>query len=153
MNYNIVIIIIVEWCRFAKKNYSVIPDESWGELPLSLQKIWSDYQCNNYFLSKRIHKRPVVTCPEENYKRSIEVNSSFPLIAILAATTSRTIYRPAIQNLSLFQLLLKSLIRSLDCGFRYLVVVGYDRGDIFYDTIPVSIFSLDFLEINFSNIN
>lgn len=91
---------------------------------------------------KRIYKRPIVNCSTENYQQSTQPNSLFPLIAILVATTSRTIYRPSIQNLSLFQLLLKSLIRSLDCGFRYLVVVGYDRGDIFYDTIPVSILLL-----------
>ena len=128
---------IIEWCRFAKKNFSVIPDESWGQLPIHLQKVWGDYNCNNYFLYKRIYKRPVTMCSIENYQ-SDQVKSSFPLIAILVATTSRTVYRPAIPNLSLFQLLLKSLIRSLDCGFRYVVVVGYDRGDVFFDTIPVS---------------
>jgi hypothetical protein len=131
-------VIALEWCRFAKKNFSVIPDESWGTLPSSLQKLWSDYHCNNYFLSKRMNKRPVIVCNASNYDQSQVSDSPLPLIAIIVATTSRNVYRPAITNLSLFQLLLKSLIRSLDCGYRYLVVVGYDRGDIFFDTKPVS---------------
>jgi hypothetical protein len=85
-----------------------------------------------------MNKRPVIVCNATNYDKSQVSNSPLPLIAIIVATTSRNIYRPAVTNLSLFQLLFKSLIRSLDCGYRYLVVVGYDRGDIFFDTKPVS---------------
>jgi hypothetical protein len=33
----------------------------------------------------------------------------------------------------LFQFLLPSLLNTLDCGFRYLVMIGYDLGDQFYD--------------------
>jgi hypothetical protein len=86
-----------------------------------------------------MNKRPLVICNLTNIGPEAR---SLPLIAIMVATTSRTVYRPAITNLSLFQLLLKSLIRSLDCGYRYTVVVGYDRGDIFFDTKPVSPLSM-----------
>ena len=35
--------------------------------------------------------------------------------------------------MALFTYLLPSLIRTLDCGFRYEYVLGYDLGDPFYD--------------------
>lgn len=61
-----------------------------------------------------------------------------PLIAIMAATTTRRVVQPHVQKIALFTLLLPSLIRSLDCGFRYTYVMGYDVGDPFYDTAEVS---------------
>jgi hypothetical protein len=57
-----------------------------------------------------------------------------PLIAIMAATTTRRVTNPHVQKIALFTLLLPSLIRSLDCGFRYTYVMGYDVGDPFYDS-------------------
>ena len=39
--------------------------------------------------------------------------------------------------MALFTLLLPSLTRSLDCGFRYEYVLGYDKGDAFYDSEEV----------------
>jgi len=58
------------------------------------------------------------------------------LISILAASTSKKVERPSTKNLSLFTYLLPSLIRTLDCGFRYEYTLGYDIGDPFYDTEP-----------------
>lgn len=65
--------------------------------------------------------------------------SSLPLIAVMAATTTRKINKPSTKNLSLFMYLLPSLIRTLDCGFRYEYVLGYDKGDPFYDSAEVSV--------------
>lgn len=56
----------------------------------------------------------------------------------MAATTTRKINKPSTKNLSLFMYLLPSLIRTLDCGFRYEYVLGYDKGDPFYDSKEVS---------------
>jgi hypothetical protein len=36
--------------------------------------------------------------------------------------------------MALFIYMLPSLIRTVDCGFRYEYVLGYDKGDQFYDT-------------------
>lgn len=60
-----------------------------------------------------------------------------PLISILAATTTRKIVAPGTNNLSLFTLLLPSLVRNLDCGFRYEYVLGFDEGDAFYGSKEV----------------
>lgn len=62
------------------------------------------------------------------------LQSSLPLIAILAGTTTRKVINPSTRNMALFTYLLPSLIRSLDCGFRYEYVLGYDKGDPFYDS-------------------
>lgn len=68
---------------------------------------------------------------------------SLPLIAIMAASTTRKVSDPSTGNLALFTLMLPSLIRTLDCGFRYIYVLGFDKGDPFYDTDEVmSAFSL-----------
>ena len=32
------------------------------------------------------------------------------------------------------QYLLPSIVRTVECGFRYIFVLGYDRGDRFYDS-------------------
>lgn len=61
------------------------------------------------------------------------LNKNLPLIAIMAATTTRRVSNPSTDNMALFNFLLPSLIRTLDCGFRYEYVLGYDKGDPFYD--------------------
>lgn len=66
------------------------------------------------------------------------MSPDLPLIAVMAATTTRKIPSPSTSNLALFTLLLPSLIRTLDCGFRYEYVLGYDKGDPFYDSEKVS---------------
>ena len=36
-------------------------------------------------------------------------------------------------KLVLFQTMLPSLLGSLDCGFRYALMVGFDAGDLLFD--------------------
>ena len=60
-------------------------------------------------------------------------NTKLPLIAILAGSTTRKMDQPSINKLALFNILMPSLIRSLDCGFRYLYILGYDVGDQYFD--------------------
>jgi hypothetical protein len=58
-----------------------------------------------------------------------------PLIAVMAATTTRKVINPHPENMALFMYLLPSLIRTLDCGFTYEYVLGFDKGDPFYDSV------------------
>jgi hypothetical protein len=69
---------------------------------------------------------------------SVDSSKNLPLISIMAATTTRKIHQPSTKNLALFMYMLPSLMRTLDCGFRYEYVLGYDKGDPFYDTEKVS---------------
>jgi hypothetical protein len=56
----------------------------------------------------------------------------------MAASSTRSVSRPSIKSLALFHYLLPSLITSLDCGFRYVFLLGYDEGDPFFDSPLVS---------------
>lgn len=57
-----------------------------------------------------------------------------PLVAIMAGSTTRRVDLPSTDNIALFTVLLPSLLRSLDCGFRYVYILGFDAGDSFYDS-------------------
>lgn len=41
------------------------------------------------------------------------------------------------KNIALFHVMLPTLARTLDCGFRYTYFLAYDIGDAFYDTSKV----------------
>jgi hypothetical protein len=120
----------MEWCSENLQKYDVIPQKSWGRLPQASILSWKSRKCDLTFTVKRMMKNAVSSCSAENYSKSSEL----PLISILAASTSRKVEKPSVRNLSLFIYLLPSLIRTLDCGFRYEYTLGYDVGDPFYDT-------------------
>ena len=63
---------------------------------------------------------------------------TLPVISIMAAATTRRVVNPSPANMALFMYLLPSLIRTLDCGYRYEYVLGFDVGDPFYDSDEVS---------------
>jgi hypothetical protein len=52
----------------------------------------------------------------------------------MAATTTRKIPQPSPTRLALFNFLLPSIMRSVDCSFRYVYILGYDAGDSYYDS-------------------
>lgn len=119
------------WCRRMRKKYNVTPMKSWGEFPMNMVDEWKNRQCDLVFTSSRMGKKKVSSCPSTN------LNESLPLIAVMAATTTRKMSKPSTGSLALFTLLLPSMLRSLDCGFRYEFVLGYDQGDQFFDSEEV----------------
>ena len=48
---------------------------------------------------------------------------------------TRQVTGPQLSKLALFRYLLPSMAHTLECGFRYAVVVGFDRGDPFYASL------------------
>merc|ERR1712178_619489 len=52
----------------------------------------------------------------------------------MAATTSRNVVDPGPKRLSLFNVMLPSLMHSIECDYKYVYVLGYDKGDPYYDT-------------------
>jgi hypothetical protein len=128
------------WCKNAREKYGVKPMKSWGKLPSNMINDWKSKHCDLVFTANRMGKRPLSLCPNSNSSSSNPDSHSnlvptLPLIAIMAATTTRRIPNPSTSNLALFTLLLPSLMRSLDCGYRYEYVLGYDQGDPFYDSV------------------
>ncbi|CAE7420300.1 unnamed protein product [Symbiodinium microadriaticum] len=91
---------------------------------------WFSRNCDNLYKHLHICSSPVSRCTAAHLHDS----EKYPLIAIMAATTTRRVKQPHVQKIALFTLLLPSLIRSLDCGYRYVYVMGYDVGDPFYDS-------------------
>lgn len=120
-----------DWCVEMKRTYKVLPMQSWGHLPKNMMDTWKTKGCDVVFTKLRMDSNQISKC--EPPKKSVKQ----PLIAILAGTTSRKMKDPNINMMSLFTYLFPSLIRSLDCGFNYMFVLGYDKGDKFYDNEKV----------------
>lgn len=109
-------------------------DHEKAPVPEKLKAAWYSRNCDNLYKHQHICSKPVSRCPLDH----LESSEKFPLIAVMAATTTRRVSDPHVQKIALFTLLLPSLIRSLDCGYRYVYVMGYDVGDPFYDSEEVS---------------
>ena len=60
--------------------------------------------------------------------------SNTPHIAVLLSSTAKNVATPSVVNMALFTISLPSLAKTVECGFRYTVFLGYDDGDTFFDT-------------------
>jgi hypothetical protein len=54
---------------------------------------------------------------------------------------NRKVEGPSTSNMAIFTIMFPSLMRSLDCGFHYEFVLGFDEGDPFYDSEEVDTLS------------
>jgi hypothetical protein len=70
------------------------------------------------------------TCTQQYAKDANRI----PHIAIMLGSTSKKVASPSTDSMALFTLALPSIAKTVECGFRYTVFVGYDAGDPFYDT-------------------
>jgi hypothetical protein len=135
-----------EWCWSMRNKYHVEPTKTWGQLSKEDIDAWNtDRHCDFVFTAELISQRPLSSCLINTGNISVDdpqshpnMSPTLPLIAIMAGATTRKIKNPTIENLSLFNYLLPSLIRTLDCGFRYEYYLGYDKGDPFFDNEEVS---------------
>lgn len=72
----------------------------------------------------------VRTCVQRQAK-----NASYtPHIAIMMGATTKRVAAPSTNNMALFTVSLPSIAKTVECGFRYTVFVGYDAGDVFFDS-------------------
>lgn len=116
--------------------------QSWGKLPESHINVWKNKQCDAVFTAQRLHRRALPSClnTADNSTSPQSELIKLPLIAVMAGSTTRKVTPPVkLSKLALFSYLLPSLMRTLDCGFRYEYVLGYDVNDPFYDTKDVRI--------------
>jgi hypothetical protein len=118
-----------DWCIQTMQKYSVVPMKSWGNLPEADIPRWKGSKCDLVFTERRFALRPLPRCTEKDHGAAKK-----PTIAVMAATTTRKVQQPSTKTIALFVFLLPSLIRTLDCGFTYVYVMGYDIGDPFYDS-------------------
>ena len=122
-----------------KKKFRVIPMKSWGQLPMSYVDAWRDRSCDLIFSEQRMGSKTLSSCPHvpsmlrrndstitqskeaaKNDSKHITAPPSFahsnmhdnlPLIAIMAATTTRKVNKPNTKSLSLFTYLLPSTLK------------------------------------------
>lgn len=125
---------ISDWCTKTRDQFGVVPLRSWGRLPAKKIVSWKRHMCDAVFTSNRISQRSIRNCSAaQGHGDNEDLVRTLPLIGIMAASSTRKTPHPSTRNLALFQYLLPSVVRSLDCGFRYTFIIGYDIGDPFYD--------------------
>lgn len=127
-----------DWCRHVVKKYNVIPMKTWGALPIDLTDTWRQKACDSFFIAEKTTVRPAGHCsqhPKPAWMTTIPVvkPDSAPVVAILAASTTRGIHQPSTKTLAICNYLLKSVVRTAECGYHYIYVLGHDIGDPFYD--------------------
>ena len=119
-----------KWCSQNQAKYKVVSYESWGTLPGKLHERWIESDCDAHLnaltqTGNKQNKMFIGKCPENE--------KLLPLIAILATTTSKSMKNFTFEKLILFDKLLPSLTRTLECEFRYVFMLGFDSGDPFFD--------------------
>lgn len=143
------------WCQNARKDYDIESYVSFGSATKAAITIWKDYKCNKLLESKLSMLNPLAECSSTPLRAddvsgggdtlatesTFEVNKkavNMPLIAILVRVSTRQVDRPSLRDLDLFTVSMPSLSSSLECGFRYSVLLGYDVGDRYFDSEEVS---------------
>ena len=130
-------------CTRLMVEFDVQPGKSWGKLNADQRERWTKLDCDKHVAGarRRKHQQPdnKVTIKRTVLReRCPENRTGLPLVALCCGTTTRTkqgwIESPKqLDELALFKHLLPSFRRTVDCGFQYIVVVGYDVGDKFWD--------------------
>lgn len=105
--------------------------------PVAVREEWKIHLCDHMFKPDGSNKMYIKRCGTAqmvlNRTEAKTASASLPLIAVMAGSTTRGIKDPSFTNLALFKFLLPSFAKSIDCGFRYLFMIGYDHGDPFYE--------------------
>ena len=127
-----------DWCKHVVKRYKVVPLKTWGQLPFDLTDTWRAKACDSFFIAQKKTSRIEKDC--SNFRKPPWMSSipvvkagTNPLVVIMAASTTRKIRHPSTKSLALCNYLLTSIVRTVECGFRYAYVLGYDQGDPFFD--------------------
>jgi hypothetical protein len=132
-------------CDELKWVYKVVIGQSWGTLPKHLQMTWKDIGCDSldpevrkqakveakYMLSypiamnEAIDNRPA----HERLKR----DSDDTVVAIGVSCTTRTLKIRVLADLSMFSIMVPSLLKTAETGFEYWLYMAFDVGDHYLD--------------------
>jgi hypothetical protein len=138
-----------DWCLYMyEKHGSDLPFTMGRDVSSVDEANLKGRSCELYGVKRRNQLLPYPKCgtpvskkrnKEKRSHSKVSIDSApRPLVAVMSATTSRHVYAPRIGNLALFNILLLSLVKYLDCGIDYLITIAYDVGDAFYDTAEVT---------------
>ena len=118
-----------QWCMAYATKYHVVPHLTLGNLPKKYLTTWTKRKCGDYFLQKLVNEEESKLSPNQSISRQ-------ELIAVVVATTSRSAsLNTQLHDLPLFKYLLPSLLTTINDDYRYLIVIGYDNGDPFFDSV------------------
>ena len=136
-------------CRAMMAKHSVSPGSSWGSLGPNGQRRWGSLRCDGLVkgakntpskaAADRARKSTLPSSRQVTLETCPKSTEPLPLVAVCCGTTTRgkggwiTPRPDALEELAVFDHLLPSFVRTVDCGFRYAVVLGYDVGDKFWD--------------------
>ena len=112
---------------------------------------WMGHKCDATLWTRFLAVAPFPTCTPDAAARSATQHPSCagyrtctqqyakyanrtPHIAIMLGSTSKKVASPSTDSMALFTMALPSIAKTVECGFRYTVFVGYDAEDPFYDT-------------------
>ena len=125
------------------------PGSSWGSLGPNGQRRWGSLRCDGLVkgakntpskaAADRARKSTLPSSRQVTLETCPKTTEPLPLVAVCCGTTTRgkggwiTPRPDALEELAVFDHLLPSFVRTVDCGFRYAVVLGYDVGDKFWD--------------------
>jgi len=133
---------VLAQCIDWQTKYDVKPGSSWGSMPVDLQDEWKTKRCDDVtsvrvtakFIQENIEAyNKVWPVPEDRIIPKAEKGMEDKVIAIIAAITTRTIKMKRLEDLTLFNTLLPSFVRTIDPGFEYWFYLGYDVGDPWLD--------------------
>jgi hypothetical protein len=122
-----------DWCRQALWKHDVRPGSSWGSLGERDKIGWRKRDCDNQITTTAsfVDTDALPQCGADARATS----STARMVAVCCGTTTRKVKGPQLAKLALFRYLLPSMARTVDCGLDYMAVVGYDKGDPFYDSL------------------
>ena len=120
------------WCREVLWKHNVRPGSSWGSLSEKDKANWRKRSCDSRITSTAsfIEEESLPRCSVDDAQ-----NGGKKRVAVCCGTTTRNVKGPQLAKLALFRYLLPSMARTVDCGLDYMIVVGFDKGDPFYDTL------------------
>ncbi|KAJ1627432.1 hypothetical protein T492DRAFT_1024879 [Pavlovales sp. CCMP2436] len=129
----------------------MLPGTNWGSMAERDRQVWESLDCarNEPSLAAgRRHEIEYIAEFEGTLRQALaarrtrlrkRADPAAPLVvAIGVSSTTRTLSVSAVQELSLFRLMLPSLVRTAQVGFEYWIYIAHDMGDKFFDSAATS---------------
>mmetsp|Transcript_1612 Transcript_1612/g.2050 ORF Transcript_1612/g.2050 Transcript_1612/m.2050 type:complete len:450 (-) Transcript_1612:179-1528(-) len=124
----------MEQCKTINERYHLLGGGSKSrqdELPAHLKQLWKKVNCPKILNGGKMDSDQITNCLDSN-------EGSKEKIAVVFAVTTRGVGVGSgdsfVRSLAAFDILLPSFAATAECGFDYLIVMAYDKGDNFYDS-------------------
>jgi len=105
-------------------------------IPATKSAVWDLLHAGHITVSDGVCPASTPDCCPKKDPEKVWGNARNPLLAICSGVTSRNVKPEKLHSgyMALFTKLMPSIVSTVDCDIDYLIVVGFDLGDQFYDT-------------------